>query len=227
MPSTSASLQPGSSSGLSLAVRLREGSQSAWEELVDLYAPLVDHWCLRRGVAAAERPDVVQEVFLAVYRSIAAFDPQRPGATFRGWLWRITLNKIRERARRTSGPAARAEAPPPRSCTKSPTRWPPRTTTKSRPIPEQPRCSRGGRWRRFGLRSSRAPGKPSGEPPSSAGPLPRRRRNSASRRLRSARPRAACCGGCGGSWGSDCERIAPEYAHRRRNKASGLCSTPA
>jgi RNA polymerase sigma-70 factor (ECF subfamily) len=106
MPPDAAFLESGSSSGLSLAVRLRDGSQSAWEELVGLYGPLVDYWCARRGLSAAERPDVVQEVFLAVYRSIGGFDPKRPGATFRGWLWRITLNKIRERARRQSGPAA-------------------------------------------------------------------------------------------------------------------------
>jgi RNA polymerase sigma-70 factor (ECF subfamily) len=106
MPAETASLDSGSSSGLSLAVRLADGSQSAWEELVDLYGPLVDHWCMRRGVGAGERADVVQEVFLAIYRSIGSFDPQRPGATFRGWLWTISLNKIRERARRRRGPAA-------------------------------------------------------------------------------------------------------------------------
>jgi RNA polymerase sigma-70 factor (ECF subfamily) len=106
MPSHPAAIESGSSSGLSLAVRLRDGSQNAWEELVDLYGPLVDHWCGRRGVQAGERSDLVQDVFLAVYRGIGAFDPQQAGATFRGWLWCITLNKIRERARRTSGPAA-------------------------------------------------------------------------------------------------------------------------
>jgi RNA polymerase sigma-70 factor (ECF subfamily) len=106
MPPETVSLESGSSSGLSLAVRLRDGSQGAWEELVELYGPLVDSWCIRRGVATAERADVVQDVFLAVYRSIGDFDHEQPGATFRGWLWRITLNKIRERARRRTGPAA-------------------------------------------------------------------------------------------------------------------------
>jgi RNA polymerase sigma-70 factor (ECF subfamily) len=98
----------GSSSGLSLAVRLQDGSQDAWREMVDLYlyGPLVSQWCARKGLEAAERADVAQEVFLAVHRSIASFDPNRTGATFRGWLWRIALNKLRERARRSAGPAA-------------------------------------------------------------------------------------------------------------------------
>jgi RNA polymerase sigma-70 factor (ECF subfamily) len=94
------------SSGLSLAVRLREGSADAWRDLVDLYGPLVHQWCCRKGLNDGEAADVAQDVFLAVHRAIAAFDPTAPRATFRGWLWTITLNKIRERARRDVGPAA-------------------------------------------------------------------------------------------------------------------------
>jgi RNA polymerase sigma-70 factor (ECF subfamily) len=74
--------------------------------MVDLYGPLVSQWCRRKGLNDSEIADVAQDVFLAVHRAIAAFDPARPGATFRGWLWTITLNKIRERARREVGPAA-------------------------------------------------------------------------------------------------------------------------
>ncbi|MBW3600847.1 MAG: sigma-70 family RNA polymerase sigma factor [Planctomycetes bacterium] len=106
MTSQTASTQNSGSSGLSLAIRLREGSRDAWREMVDLYGPLVHGWCLRKGVSPPEAADVTQDVFLAVHRSIAAFDPARPGATFRGWLWTITLNKVRERARREEGPAA-------------------------------------------------------------------------------------------------------------------------
>lgn len=95
------------SSGLSLAIRLRDGSMTAWTELVDLYGPLVDAWCLRYGLEEAARADIGQEIFLAVYKNIGNFDPHREGATFRGWLWRITNNKILERLRRDHGPSAR------------------------------------------------------------------------------------------------------------------------
>src|SRR6185436_11504430 len=44
--------------------------------------------------APMAREDVAQEVFLSVHRSINRFDPTIPGATFRGWLWRITCNAI-------------------------------------------------------------------------------------------------------------------------------------
>ncbi len=90
----------GSSSGLSLAVRLGNGSTGAWQELVDLYGPLVDRWCWHAGLPAAARADIAQEVFLAVYRGIERFDPDRPKATFRGWLWTITRNAVAQRHRR-------------------------------------------------------------------------------------------------------------------------------
>jgi RNA polymerase sigma-70 factor (ECF subfamily) len=68
--------------------------------LVDLYAPLVYRWCRRAGVRADEAPDVLQEVFLAVATHIEDFRRDRPGDTFRGWLWTITRNKTRDRLRR-------------------------------------------------------------------------------------------------------------------------------
>jgi RNA polymerase sigma-70 factor (ECF subfamily) len=83
-----------SSSGLSLAIRLRQDSTGAWSELVELYGPLVESWSAKAGLSPTAREDVAQEVFLSVHRSINRFDPTIPGATFRGWLWRITGNAI-------------------------------------------------------------------------------------------------------------------------------------
>ena len=45
-------------------------------------------------IAPTAREDVAQEVFLSVHRAIHRFDPTIPGATFRGWLWRIARNAI-------------------------------------------------------------------------------------------------------------------------------------
>lgn len=92
--------ESGSSSGLSLAIRLRDGSAQAWSQLVELYGPLVESWSAQAGLDPAAREDIAQEVFLAVHRSIGDFDPQRPNATFRGWLWRITRNAVIQRIRR-------------------------------------------------------------------------------------------------------------------------------
>jgi RNA polymerase sigma-70 factor (ECF subfamily) len=92
MPPTVSSSE--SSSGLSLAVRVQGGSAQAWGELVDLYGPLIDSWCRQLGVDEAARADIGQEVFLAVHRRIASFNPSHPRATFRGWVWTITRNAV-------------------------------------------------------------------------------------------------------------------------------------
>ena len=88
------------SSSFSLALRLQDGSTAAWSDLVELYGPLVDSWCVKAGLGAAAREDIVQEVFFSVHRSIGTFDPDRNDATFRGWLWRITRNTVLQSLRK-------------------------------------------------------------------------------------------------------------------------------
>ena len=88
------------SSGLSLAVRLQRDSGQAWHELVELYGPLVSSWAAAAGLPAASCEDIVQEVFLSVHRAIDDFDPSAPGATFRGWLWRVTRNAVLQSLRK-------------------------------------------------------------------------------------------------------------------------------
>jgi RNA polymerase sigma-70 factor (ECF subfamily) len=82
-------------------IKLRQ--PAAWERFVDLYGPLIYRWCRDLGVTAADAPDVVQEAFLAVGVHVAEFRRERPGDSFRGWLWTITRNKIRDQARRRQG----------------------------------------------------------------------------------------------------------------------------
>jgi RNA polymerase sigma-70 factor (ECF subfamily) len=62
-----------------------------------LYGPTVYGWCLRAGLQPADAADVGQEVFAAVARAIDGFRHDRAGDTFRGWLYTITRNKIRDR----------------------------------------------------------------------------------------------------------------------------------
>jgi RNA polymerase sigma-70 factor (ECF subfamily) len=87
-----------SRTSLSLLARVRARDQSAWDKLVRLYGPMVYGWCLRAGLQAADAADVGQEVFAAVARAIDGFRHDREGDTFRGWLFTITRNKIRDRA---------------------------------------------------------------------------------------------------------------------------------
>lgn len=88
---------------LTLLARVKANDAQAWQRLSDLYGPLVYHWCRRSGFQAADAADVVQEVFFSVANGIADFQKERPSDTFRGWLWTITRNKVRDRCRGQAG----------------------------------------------------------------------------------------------------------------------------
>jgi RNA polymerase sigma-70 factor (ECF subfamily) len=79
---------------LSLLQRIRNGDASGWRRVIDLYSPLVYHWCRRWGVEGADADDVLQEVFKAAAESIDAFRREREGDTFRGWLRVITRHRV-------------------------------------------------------------------------------------------------------------------------------------
>ncbi len=74
------------------------GDERAISELYDRYAGLVYGAGLRylRDRALAE--DLVQDVFTAVWRSAASFDPSR--ASFATWIYRITRNRATDLIRR-------------------------------------------------------------------------------------------------------------------------------
>jgi RNA polymerase sigma-70 factor (ECF subfamily) len=83
-----------------LLVRLQSSDAEAWRQFVRLYCPLVYRWCRQADVAPQDAADVGQEVFRNVFLSIRQFHHDRAGDTFRGWLWTITQNKIRDHFRR-------------------------------------------------------------------------------------------------------------------------------
>ena len=84
----------------SLLMRVQENDQGAWTRLVNLYAPLVYHWCRRAQLNGEDMADVFQETFRPVARRIHDFRRDRAGDSFRGWLRTITLNKVRDHFRR-------------------------------------------------------------------------------------------------------------------------------
>jgi RNA polymerase sigma-70 factor (ECF subfamily) len=86
------------SSGLLQAAR--EHDEAAWQRLVDRYGPLVYYWCRRDGLQPEDAADILQEVLRSVTLHLDRFHKDEPGDTFRGWLWTITRNKVRDFARR-------------------------------------------------------------------------------------------------------------------------------
>jgi RNA polymerase sigma-70 factor (ECF subfamily) len=83
----------------SLLERARRRDARAWEQLVELYTPLVYFWCRRGLLPDQDIADVVQEVFRAVVTGIDGFRRERPGDTFRGWLRTVTRSKIADHYR--------------------------------------------------------------------------------------------------------------------------------
>lgn len=70
----------------------RGGDEQAWRRLHQSYRPLICWWCGRNGIPAQDIDDIAQDVFAALAKSLTNFDHQ----TFRGFLWTITRNKIRD-----------------------------------------------------------------------------------------------------------------------------------
>lgn len=87
------------STSRTLLGRAREQESAAWDQLVELYAPLISHWIRSRGLREADAADVVQEVFRAAVGGIERFRKERPGDSFRAWLRVITHSKINDHHR--------------------------------------------------------------------------------------------------------------------------------
>jgi RNA polymerase sigma-70 factor (ECF subfamily) len=88
------------STSLSLIERVRQLDSSAWSVLSRLYGPIVYYWARRMGLQSDDAADVTQTVFISVWRARSTLAPDRPGASFRGWLWTTTRNAVRNHHRR-------------------------------------------------------------------------------------------------------------------------------
>ncbi len=86
----------------SLLDRIRCHDREAWVRFVSLYCPLIYDGCRRYGVQPADADDVAQEVLRSVSHAICNFKNDRQGDSFRGWLYRIVQNKVRDHFRRAT-----------------------------------------------------------------------------------------------------------------------------
>lgn len=75
---------------LRLVQSLREGSEWAYEELLTRFQQPVYALALRLLSDPSEAADVVQEVFLKVFRNVGSF---RGNSSLKTWVYRITVNE--------------------------------------------------------------------------------------------------------------------------------------
>jgi len=101
------STNPGSTDN-GLVEGIRAHDEQAWARFVDEYSPLIYVWCRHCDLQPADSLDVSQQVFQAVSRSISTFTRRSGDGSFRGWLFTITRNLIRNYLARTlRGPRPR------------------------------------------------------------------------------------------------------------------------
>lgn len=79
----------------SLLFRLRDSQDhEAWLEFVSLYEPIAYRLLRRHGLQDADAREVMQDLFMAVSRSIDRWNPARERGSFRGWLRRVARNLV-------------------------------------------------------------------------------------------------------------------------------------
>jgi RNA polymerase sigma-70 factor, ECF subfamily len=91
----------------SLLLRLTAGDQHALGEVYDRYASLVNGLALRILRNRTEAEDVVQEVFVQIWRQAGRFDPARGSPE--AWICTMARTRALDRLRRR---ASRREDPP-------------------------------------------------------------------------------------------------------------------
>jgi RNA polymerase sigma-70 factor (ECF subfamily) len=82
---------------LSLLIRLRDHQdRQAWTQFVEVYAPLIYGYARKRGLQDADAADITQTCLrqVAVHIGSLEYDPRR--GTFRGWLFTIVRNRLRD-----------------------------------------------------------------------------------------------------------------------------------
>lgn len=94
------------STSTSLLQSARRGDADGSRRLAQIYGPMIYGWARRCGCQSADAADVMQDTLTSMTTALSRFNHDQPDATFRGWLWTITRNKIRDRARHSDELAA-------------------------------------------------------------------------------------------------------------------------
>jgi len=83
----------------SLLDRLRKQQETTdWDRFVELYTPLLFHWAKRLPQQDSDCADLVQDVFLILWRKLPEFEYDS-AKSFHAWLKTLFLNRFRFRQR--------------------------------------------------------------------------------------------------------------------------------
>ena len=80
----------------SLLVRIRDMRDTqAWSQFVEIYAPLIHGFARKHGLQDADASDLTQDVLRVVAKTIRGLDYDQQRGSFRGWLFTVARNKLR------------------------------------------------------------------------------------------------------------------------------------
>jgi len=79
----------------SLLLRIRDfRDEEAWNQFIELYAPLIYGYLRKRNVQDADAGDLTQDVLSSVTTAANEFTYNPQKGSFRGWLLTVTRNKL-------------------------------------------------------------------------------------------------------------------------------------
>ena len=85
-----------SSTSTSLLQQAKNHDPVAWERLAKLYGPLVYQWARQAGLQPDDAADVMQSVFASLSKNLVRFQRRTVEDSFRGWLFVLVRNQIRD-----------------------------------------------------------------------------------------------------------------------------------
>jgi RNA polymerase sigma-70 factor (ECF subfamily) len=84
-----------------LLVRVHDaGDAGAWSQLIDIFAPVLWGYCVKRGLTDADAASVTEEALAKVSRSIRRSDADPSRYTLRAWLFAVLRHGLRKWAKR-------------------------------------------------------------------------------------------------------------------------------
>ena len=84
----------------SLLIRVKDAcNQQAWQEFVEIYAPLIYRFARARGLQDADASDLTQQVLAGLPVGLQRFNYDPDRGAFRSWLFKVTQNELRKSLR--------------------------------------------------------------------------------------------------------------------------------
>ena len=80
----------------SLLLRVKNQDADARVRLVQWIGPFILRWCRQFSLQSADQEEVTQQVLLNVWQHLDSFRKVNPKDSFRGWVYAITRNCVRD-----------------------------------------------------------------------------------------------------------------------------------